>query len=94
MRDTPPTPRAAPPSSFAIVLLDVIAPGIVIPVLPALVEGMVGETALGAQVFGPFGTVWALMQFFFSPILGALSDRFGHARSCFTSMTGHGLTTS
>ena len=30
-----------------------------------------------ARIFGLFGTAWALMQFFFSPILGALSDRFG-----------------
>ena len=30
-----------------------------------------------ARIFGLFGTAWALMQFLFSPILGALSDRFG-----------------
>src|SRR5262245_56068249 len=93
MRDTPDRPprRAALAFIFAIVLLDVIALGIVIPVLPKLVEGMVGDTALGAQVFGLFGTVWALMQFFFSPVLGALSDRFGRRPVLLTSMTGHGL---
>jgi len=90
-RPTQPPRRAALAFIFAIVLLDVIALGIVIPVLPKLVEGMVGETALGAQVFGLFGTVWALMQFFFSPILGALSDRFGRRPVLLTSMTGHGL---
>src|SRR5262245_13919794 len=93
MRDTPDRPprRAALAFIFAIVLLDVIALGIVIPVLPKLVEGMVGDTALGAQVFGLFGTVWALMQFFFSPVLGALSDRYGRRPVLLISMTGHGL---
>src|SRR6185437_9631403 len=35
------------------------------------------DTASAARIFGLFGTAWALMQFFFSPILGGLSDRFG-----------------
>ena len=30
-----------------------------------------------AEILGLFGTAWALMQFLFSPVLGALSDRFG-----------------
>jgi DHA1 family tetracycline resistance protein-like MFS transporter len=48
------------------------------PILPKLVESFVGnDTANAARIFGLFGTVWALMQFFFSPILGGLSDRFG-----------------
>src|SRR5215813_8200344 len=63
---------------FAIVLLDVIALGIVIPVLPKLVESMLGgDTPRAAELFGLFGTAWALMQFVFSPLLGGLSDRFG-----------------
>jgi len=76
---------------FAVVLLDVIALGIVIPVLPKLVESMVGETARGAEVFGLFGTAWALMQFVCSPLLGALSDRFGRRPVLLISMAGHGL---
>jgi len=93
MRDAPIQPhrRAALAFIFAIVLLDVIALGIVIPVLPKLVEEMAGETALGAQIFGLFGTAWALMQFFFSPVLGALSDRHGRRPVLLASMTGHGL---
>ena len=63
---------------FITVVLDVLALGIVIPVLPKLVESFVGgDTARAAAVFGVFGTAWALMQFIFAPILGALSDRFG-----------------
>jgi DHA1 family tetracycline resistance protein-like MFS transporter len=59
----------------------VLALGIIIPVLPKLVENFLGgNTARAAEMFGLFGTVWALMQFFFSPVLGALSDQFGRRR--------------
>ena len=63
---------------FGTILLDTLALGVVIPVLPKLIESFVNnDTANAARIFGLFGTVWALMQFFFSPIVGALSDRFG-----------------
>ena len=63
---------------FVTILLDTLALGVIIPVLPKLVEGFVdNDTASAAKIFGLFGTAWALMQFFFSPILGGLSDRFG-----------------
>ena len=85
-------PKAALAFIFAIVLLDVIALGIVIPVLPKLVESMLGgDTPRAAEIFGLFGTAWALMQFVFSPVLGALSDRFGRRPVLLISMTGHGL---
>jgi len=63
---------------FITVLLDMLAFGMVIPVLPRLVVRFVGgDTARGAAVYGLFGTVFALMQFLFAPVQGALSDRFG-----------------
>jgi DHA1 family tetracycline resistance protein-like MFS transporter len=63
---------------FVTILLDTLALGLIIPVLPKLVESFVdNDTAKAAQLFGLFGTAWAAMQFLFSPILGALSDRFG-----------------
>jgi DHA1 family tetracycline resistance protein-like MFS transporter len=63
---------------FVTILLDTLALGVVIPILPRLIESFVNnDTANAARIFGLFGTVWALMQFFFSPIAGALSDRFG-----------------
>jgi DHA1 family tetracycline resistance protein-like MFS transporter len=63
---------------FVTILLDTLALGLIIPVLPKLIESFVdNDTASAARIFGLFGTAWALMQFFFSPILGALSDRFG-----------------
>jgi DHA1 family tetracycline resistance protein-like MFS transporter len=63
---------------FVTILLDTLALGVIIPVLPKLVESFVdNDTASAARIFGVFGTAWAAMQFVFSPILGALSDRFG-----------------
>ena len=70
--------RAAFVFVFITVLLDMLALGMIIPVLPKLVLGFTnGDTAQAARVFGVFGTVWALMQFFFAPVLGSVSDRFG-----------------
>ena len=63
---------------FVTILLDMLALGLILPILPKLVESFVdNDTASAARIFGLFGTAWALMQFVFSPILGALSDRFG-----------------
>ncbi len=63
---------------FVTVLLDMLALGVVVPILPKLIEGFVGnDTASAARYFGLFGTVWALMQFVFQPVVGSLSDRFG-----------------
>ena len=88
-----PTPRrAAFAFIFITVLLDMLALGIIIPVLPSLVVGfMGGDTAGSAEVLGLFGTAWALMQFLFSPVLGALSDRFGRRPVILISNLGLGL---
>jgi DHA1 family tetracycline resistance protein-like MFS transporter len=77
---------------FITVLLDMLALGMMIPVLPKLVvafEG--GDNAAAAEIFGLFGTVWALMQFVFSPVQGALSDRFGRRPVILLSNLGMGL---
>ena len=63
---------------FITILLDMLAIGIILPILPKLVESFVdNDTASAARIFGLFGTAFAAMQFICSPILGALSDRFG-----------------
>ena len=77
---------------FCTVALDVLALGVMIPVLPKIVLGfMDGDTAGAAEMFGLFATVWALMQFFCSPLLGALSDRFGRRPVILISCLGLGL---
>ena len=69
-----------------------LALGLVAPILPKLVESFVeNDTASAARIFGLFGTVWALMQFFFSPVLGSLSDRFGRRPVVLLSNFGLGL---
>ncbi len=83
--------RAAVAFILVTVLLDVMALGLVIPVLPKLVEQMAGSTQRGALIFGVFGTSWALMQFIFSPIMGALSDAYGRRRVLLLSSLGLGL---
>jgi len=83
--------RAAFRFIFITVLLDMLAFGIIIPVLPKLiVEFEAGDAARAAFVLGVFGTVWALMQFLCSPLLGALSDRFGRRRVIVLSNAGLG----
>jgi len=74
---SPPRP-AAVAFIFITILLDMFALGLILPILPKLVESFVdNDTASAARIFGLFGTAWAAMQFFFSPVLGGLSDRFG-----------------
>lgn len=63
---------------FITVLLDMLALGMTIPVFPKLLLGFVESNhARAAEINGIFASVWALMQFLFSPVQGALSDRFG-----------------
>jgi len=77
---------------FATVLLDMLAIGIVIPVLPKLVvDFMAGDAEQATKIFGLFGTAFALMQFLFSPLQGALSDRFGRRTMILISNFGVGL---
>ena len=77
---------------FVTILLDMLALGLILPILPKLVESFVdNDTATAARIFGLFGTAWALMQFLFSPILGALSDRFGRRPVLLMSMLAFSL---
>jgi DHA1 family tetracycline resistance protein-like MFS transporter len=77
---------------FVTVVLDVLAMGVVIPVLPRLVEGFLGgDTASAAEMYGVFGTAWAAMQFVFSPVMGVLSDRFGRRPVILASNFGLGF---
>jgi DHA1 family tetracycline resistance protein-like MFS transporter len=77
---------------FITVVLDMLALGVIVPVLPGLVVSFVnGNTARGAEVLGLFGTLWAAMQFLFSPMMGSLSDKYGRRPVILISNFGLGL---
>ena len=89
---TPRVRRAALAFIFVTVLIDVLAFGVIIPVLPHLIEDFVGgDTANAAYWVGVFGAVFAAIQFVTSPIQGALSDRFGRRPVILLSCLGLGL---
>ena len=74
------------------VALDMLALGAIIPVLPGLVRSfLAGDTVSASRVYGLFGTIWALMQFIFMPVLGSLSDRLGRRPVVLLSNLGLGL---
>jgi len=90
---TPTPPRAARRPAvafvFVVVLLDMMTVGITAPVLPGLITGLLhGNAAKAAGYFGGFAAIWAVMQFFFAPIIGSLSDRFGRRPVLLASMFG------
>jgi len=84
--------RAAATFIFVTVALDMLAVGMILPVLPRLIGGFThGDDVKTAQMLGLFGTVFATIQFLFSPVLGALSDRFGRRPVVLLSNLGLGL---
>jgi DHA1 family tetracycline resistance protein-like MFS transporter len=68
--------------------LDVMAMGIVIPVLPALVGEFTRSQAETSLYNGLFVALWAGMQFLFSPVIGSLSDRYGRRPVVLISAAG------
>jgi DHA1 family tetracycline resistance protein-like MFS transporter len=91
--DPPARPRRAALAFILVtVVLAMMALGMVIPVLPRLIEDFLGgDTAHAARITGLFATVWALMQFVSMPVMGALSDRFGRRPVILLSNLGLGL---
>lgn len=86
------TGRAAVIFIFITLMLDVLAMGVIIPVLPELIEDfMKGAEADSIRIGAWMGFVWAAMQFLFTPVQGALSDRYGRRPVLLLSMTGLGL---
>lgn len=82
--------RHRPAIAFVLVTaaLDVMAMGLVIPVLPILIEEFAGSVSTAGWWNGVMVALWALMQFVFSPIIGSLSDRFGRRPVILISIFG------
>jgi DHA1 family tetracycline resistance protein-like MFS transporter len=88
----PPVRRAALAFIFFTVLLDILAFGLIIPVLPHLLKSFAhGDIAQATLWHGLFATAFMVMQFFFSPIQGALSDHFGRRPVILLSNLGLGV---
>src|SRR5882757_5377367 len=77
---------------FITVVLDMLALGLIAPVLPKLVLSFLNnDMKRAANWNGIFLTVFAAMQFFFSPVIGVLSDRIGRRPVLLLSSLGLGL---
>ncbi|MDO1530028.1 TCR/Tet family MFS transporter [Fulvimonas sp. R45] len=77
---------------FVTVMVDMLAFGIIIPVLPHLIVELIGGSIAQAAVWvGAFGALFMLMQFVCSPIQGALSDRYGRRTVILISSFGLGV---
>ena len=71
------------------ILLDMVGVGIIVPVLPELLEDLTGGSVADAAVIGGYLVfAYAFMQFVFSPVLGNLSDRFGRRPVLLASLLG------
>lgn len=73
---------------LVVAMLDIVAMGIVIPVLPPLIEAFTGSNAQAGVINGVFVALWALMQFVASPVIGSLSDQVGRRPVILLSTAG------
>jgi len=87
-----PPRRAALVFIFITVLIDILAFGLIIPVLPHLIENfLAGNVSRAAVWYGYFSTAFFAMQFIFTPVQGALSDWLGRRPVILLSNLGLGL---
>ena len=84
--------KAAISFIFITLLIDITGLGLIIPVLPKLIQQLMHSSISEAAKIGGWLTItYAIMQFFFAPILGGISDRFGRRPVLLFSLFGFSM---
>jgi DHA1 family tetracycline resistance protein-like MFS transporter len=86
-----PAPRASVPVLLVTLTINIIGIGLLMPVLPQLIEELAGDISSGSISYGLIVSLYAAMQFLFGPLLGALSDRFGRRPVILFALAGLGI---
>lgn len=86
---TSPKPKAALGFIFITLLIDITGWGIIIPVIPKLIEQLIhGNVSQAARVGGWLAFAYAITQFVFAPLVGNLSDKYGRRPIILISLLG------
>src|SRR5271167_612485 len=89
------TRRASTVLILAVVYIDMLGIGLAFPILPRLIQHFVGgDFSRASWIFGLISSAYALTQFFFAPVLGGLSDRYGRSPSFFSRCSAWASTIS
>ncbi len=79
------------PFIFFTIVLDALGIGLLIPVLPDVIRRFTDDPQQVTLLYGYFLSAYAAMQFFASPVLGSLSDRFGRRPILLVSLLGSAI---
>jgi MFS transporter, DHA1 family, tetracycline resistance protein len=72
-------------------IIDILGIGLIVPILPGLIKSFAGDQSQAADAVGNLSSLYALMQFLFAPLLGALSDKVGRRPVLLVSQFGLAL---